>query len=170
LDDRHGRPPAPGDLADALRAVAAAVALVTIADGRDDVGVTVSTLCPVSADPPLVSVALQDGTYPAELLRRVDGFAVTVLAAGQRAVAGRFAAAGRPGARRLLEDESPERGPRSGALIAAGGLAGLDCVIWKRVEAGDHLLVVAEVAGVTYVAEAGQPLLRFRGRYPVLAS
>jgi len=170
LDDRHGRPPAPGDLADALRAVAAAVALVTVADGRDDVGVTVSTLCPVSADPPLVSVALQDGTYPAELLRRVDGFAVTVLAAGQRAVAGRFAAAGRPGARRLLEGESPERGPRSGALIAAGGLAGLDCVIWKRVEAGDHLLVVAEVAGVTYVAEAGQPLLRFRGRYPVLAS
>ena len=162
--------PAPGDLADALRAVAAAVALVTVADGRDDVGVTVSTLCPVSADPPLVSVALQDGTYPAELLRRVDGFAVTVLAAGQRAVAGRFAAEGRPGARRLLEGESPERVPRSGALIAAGGLAGLDCVIWKRVEAGDHLLVVAEVAGVAYVAEAGQPLVRFRGRYPHLTS
>ena len=164
------RPPAPGDLADALRAVAAAVALVTVADGRDDVGVTVSTLCPVSADPPLVSVALLGGTYPAELLRRVDGFAVTVLAAGQRAVAGRFSAAGRPGARRLLEGESPERGPRSGALIAAGGLAGLDCVIWKRVEAGDHLLVVAEVAGVAYVAEAGQPLVRFRGRYPQLTS
>ena len=55
---------------------------------------------------------------------------MTVLAAGQRAVAGRFAAAGRPGARRLLEGESlHERGPRSGALIAAGGLAGLDCVI-----------------------------------------
>jgi flavin reductase (DIM6/NTAB) family NADH-FMN oxidoreductase RutF len=100
----------------------------------------------------------------------VEGFAVTVLAAGQRAVAGRFAAAGRPGARRLLEGESPERGQRSGALIAAGGLAGLDCVIWKRVEAGDHLLLVAEVAGVAYVAEAGQPLLRFRGRYPVLAN
>jgi flavin reductase (DIM6/NTAB) family NADH-FMN oxidoreductase RutF len=134
------------------------------------VGVTVSTLCPVSADPPLISVALQGGTYPAELLRRVDGFAVTVLAAGQRAVAGRFAAEGRPGARRLLEGESPERGPRSGALIAAGGLAGLDCVIWKRVEAGDHLLVVAEVAGVAYVAETGQPLVRFRGRYPHLTS
>jgi flavin reductase (DIM6/NTAB) family NADH-FMN oxidoreductase RutF len=172
LADKHGRPPAPGDLADALRAVAAAVALVTVADGRDDVGVTVSTLCPVSADPPLVSVALQGGTYPAELLRRVDGFAVTVLAAGQRAVAGRFAAEGRPGARRLLEGtgEPLPRGPRSGALIAAGGLAGLDCVIWKRVEAGDHLLVVAEVAGVAYVAEAGQPLVRFRGRYPDLTS
>jgi flavin reductase (DIM6/NTAB) family NADH-FMN oxidoreductase RutF len=87
-------------------------------------------------------------------------------------VAGRFAAAGRPGARRLLEGtgEPLPRGPRSGALIAAGGLAGLDCVIWKRVEAGDHLLVVAEVAGVAYVAETGQPLVRFRGRYPHLTS
>ena len=157
-------------LADALREVAAAVALVTVADGRDDVGVTVSTLCPVSADPPLVSVALQGGTYPAELLRRVDGFAVTVLSAGQRAVAGRFAAAGRPGARRMLEDESLERGPRSGALIVAGGLAGLDCAVSRRVEAGDHLLVIGEVTGVAYVAEAGQPLVRFRGRYPVLTS
>jgi len=157
-------------LADALRAVAASVALVTVADGRDDVGVTVSTLCPVSADPPLVSIALQGGTYPAELLRRVDGFAVTVLSAGQRAVAGRFAAAGRPGARRLLEGESLERGPRSGALIVAGGLAGLDCAVSRRVEAGDHLLVIGEVTGVAYVAEAGQPLVRFRGRYPVLTS
>ena len=157
-------------LADALRAVASAVALVTVADGRDDVGVTVSTLCPVSADPPLVSVALQGGTYPAELLRRVEGFAVTVLSAGQRAVAGRFAAAGRPGARRLLEGESLERGPRSGALIVAGGLAGLDCAVSRRVEAGDHLLVIGEVTGVAYVAEAGQPLVRFRGRYPALTS
>jgi len=146
------------------------VALVTVADGRDDVGVTVSTLCPVSADPPLVSVAMQGGTYPAELLRRVDGFAVTVLSAGQRAVAGRFAAAGRPGARRLLEGESLERGPRSGALIVADGLAGLDCAVSQRVEAGDHLLVIGEVTGVAYVAEAGQPLVRFRGRYPVLTS
>ncbi len=156
-------------LTDALRAVAAAVALVTVADGRDDVGVTVSTLCPVSADPPLVSVALQNETYPAEILQRIGGFAITVLSARQRAVAGRFAAAGRPGARRLLEGEPTERGPRSGALIVGGGLAGLDCVVAQRVGAGDHLLVIGEVTGVTYVAEEGEPLVRFRGRYPALA-
>jgi len=61
------------------------------------------------------------------------------------------------------------RGPRSGALIAAGGLAGLDCTVTRRIEAGDHLLVIGEVAAVAYVAEAGQPLVRFRGRYPGLA-
>jgi flavin reductase (DIM6/NTAB) family NADH-FMN oxidoreductase RutF len=62
------------------------------------------------------------------------------------------------------------RGPRSGALIAAGGLAGLDCAVTQRIEVGDHLLVIGGVAGVAYVAEAGQPLVRFRGRYPSLTS
>ena len=42
-------------------------------------------------------VSLIAGSYPAELLGRVEWFAVTILAAGQRALAGRFAAAGRPG-------------------------------------------------------------------------
>ena len=36
-------------------------------------------------------------------------------------------------------------------------------------DAGDHLLVIARVLAVPYLAEAGQPLIRFRGRYPALA-
>ena len=38
----------------------------------------------------------------------------------------------------------------------------------RRVPAGDHLLVISAVEGVAYVAEGGDPLVRFRGRYPVL--
>jgi hypothetical protein len=30
------------------------------------------------------------------------------------------------------------------------------------------LLVIASVIGVPYTAETGDPLIRFRGRYPVL--
>ena len=50
---------------DALSAWAAGVTLVTIADGRDDVGATVSAFCPVSLDPPLVLVSLLADSYPA---------------------------------------------------------------------------------------------------------
>ena len=52
--DRH-RANAPPD-----RAVgwAAGVTLLTIADGRDDIGTTVSAFIPVSLDPPLVAVSL----------------------------------------------------------------------------------------------------------------
>jgi len=158
-----GSRPAIGDV---FSAFASGVTLVTVADGRDDVGTTVSAFCPVSGDPPLVLVSLIAESYPAELLGRVDRFAVTVLAAGQRMLAGRFAAAGRPGARLLLDGVPHGRGARSGALIASGGLAALECEAEQRVAAGDHLLVIARVLNVPYVAESGAPLIRFRGRYP----
>jgi flavin reductase (DIM6/NTAB) family NADH-FMN oxidoreductase RutF len=157
-------------IADVLGAFASGVTLVTVADGRDDIGTTVSAFCPVSGDPPLVLVSLTAGSYPAELLGRIDRFAVTVLAAGQRMLAGRFAASGRPHARLLLDGVPQQRGTHSGALIPSGGLAALECQVTDRVEAGDHLLVIAAVLDVPYAAEAGQPLIRFRGKYPPLAS
>jgi len=171
----RGPPPGsgqPGDqvdgLAEALASFPTGVTLVMVADGRDDIGTTVSAFCPVSQSPPLVLVSLLAGSYPAEVLGRVDRFAVTVLAAGQRALAGRFAAAGRPGARLLLEGVPHRRGPASGALIPDGGVAALECGAVQRVPAGDHLLVIASVLRVPYVAEAGEPLIRFAGRYPGL--
>jgi flavin reductase (DIM6/NTAB) family NADH-FMN oxidoreductase RutF len=158
-------------LADALSAWAAGVTLVTIADDRDDVGTTVSAFCPVSLNPPLVLVSLMADSYPAEVLSRpslpAQRFAVTLLSAAQKMLAGRFAAAGRPSARLLLDDVPHVRGESSGALIPAGGLAALECSVARRVPTGDHLLVISSVEDVAYVAEAGEPLVRFRGRYPV---
>jgi flavin reductase (DIM6/NTAB) family NADH-FMN oxidoreductase RutF len=156
--------------AEAFRLLATGVVLVTVADGRDDLGITVTAFCPVSFDPPVVAVSLAAGSYPAELLGRVDLFAVTVLAASQRVLAGRFTAAGRPGARVLLDGVPHRRGPLSGALIADGGLAALECRVTSRIPAGDHLLVLAEVISTPYLAEAGEPLIRFAGRYPALAT
>ena len=149
----------------ALTAWPGAVTLLTIAEGRDDIGTTVSAFCPVSADPPTVLVSLLASGYPAEVLGRTDRFAVTLLSATQRALAGRFAAAGRPAARLLLGNVPHERGETSGALIPAGGLAAFECEVAERVTAADHVLFVAHVRAVPYVAEAGEPLIRFRGGY-----
>ena len=160
------------DLQTALSAWAAGVTLVTIADERDDIGTTVSAFCPVSLDPPLVLVSLIGDSYPAEVLSRPSlpaaRFAVTLLSSAQRALAGRFAAAGRPSARLALEDVPHTRGEESGALIPSEGLAALECSVARRVPAGDHLLVISAVENVAYVAESGDPLVRFGGRYPAL--
>jgi flavin reductase (DIM6/NTAB) family NADH-FMN oxidoreductase RutF len=177
-----------------LSAYAAGVTLVTIADGRDDIGTTVSAFCPVSLDPPLVLISLLGTSYPAELLGADSGgadsgggaphdgagapgagggaaagrFAVCVLAADQRMLAGRFAAAGRPNARRMLDAIPHTRGAASGALIPDGGLAALECEVAQRVPAGDHLVLIARVLAVPYLAPSGEPLVRFGGRYPSL--
>jgi len=170
VTERSGSPDPGPSMGGVFSAFASAVTLVTIRDGRDDVGTTVSAFCPVSGEPPLVLVSLMAGSYPAELLGRLDRFAVTVLASGQRALAGRFAASGRPGARLLLDGVPHQRGTLSAALIPDGGLAALECEAGQRVPAGDHLLVIARVLAVPYQAEAGQPLVRFRGRYPAFSA
>ena len=153
----------------ALDSWVAGVTLLTVADGRDDVGVTVSAFCPVSADPPLVAVSLQARSYPAEVFGRdsdpVSRFAVTMLGAGQRVLAGRFAAAGRPGARLMVGDVPHHRGSVSAALIVEGGLAALECATEQVLVAGDHLLVLARVTNVPYVTDAVEPLIRFRRGY-----
>ena len=61
------------------------------------------------------------------------------------------------------------RGELSGALIADDGLAAIECEASQRIPAGDHLLVIAEVTGVPYVAAGGQPLIRFRRGYPAVS-
>ena len=129
---------------------AGAVTLVTVADGRDDIGATVSSFSPVSAEPPLVLVSLMSGSYPAELFSRPDEpvtrFAVTLLSAGQRVLAGRFAAAGRPGARLMLDDVPHRRGPRSQALIPEGGLAALECAAGLDVMVAKGKLAIEGIA------------------------
>jgi flavin reductase (DIM6/NTAB) family NADH-FMN oxidoreductase RutF len=160
----------PHDFELATGAFASGVTLVTIADGREDVGVTVSAFCALSTSPPLIMISLINGSYPADLLGRLDRFALTVLAAGQRMLAGRFAATGRPGARHLLDDIPHHRGAASGALIADDGLAAMECEVTSRVPAGDHLLVIARVLAVDKVASSGLPLIRFHRRYASLDS
>jgi flavin reductase (DIM6/NTAB) family NADH-FMN oxidoreductase RutF len=85
-------------------------------------------------------------------------------------LAGRFAVAGRPGARLMLDGVPHRRGELSGALIADGGLAAIECQASQRVPAGDHLLVIARIIAVPYVAAGGQPLIRFRNGYPAVST
>jgi flavin reductase (DIM6/NTAB) family NADH-FMN oxidoreductase RutF len=155
------------DLDAAMASWAGAVALLTIRDERDDVGVTVSAFCPVSLDPPLVLVSLMEESYPAEVLggSGPPPFAVTLLSERQRMLAGRFAAAGRPGARLMFDDVPHRRGAVSGALIPDDGLAAFECSCDQRFAAGDHLVVIGAVTAVPYAADTSTPLIRFRNRY-----
>lgn len=134
-------------------------------DGRDDLGTTVTGFMSVSIEPPLVLVSVASSSYLSEVLYRQDRWAVTVLAAAQRALAGRFAAEGRPSARLLIASVPHHRGPHSEALIVEGGLAALECQTVQRIPAGDHVLFVASVTAIDYTQASGEPLIRVNRRY-----
>ena len=138
---------------------------MTVRDGRDDLGTTVTSFTSVSLDPPTVLASVTTSSYLAEVLGRRDRWAATILSAGQRALAGRFAAEGRPSARLLLASEPHHRGAHSDALIPDKGVAALECETRRVVEAADHTLVIAEVLAVDYISAGLKPLVRVNRRY-----
>jgi flavin reductase (DIM6/NTAB) family NADH-FMN oxidoreductase RutF len=153
------------EFAAALGQYAAGVCLLTVQDGIDDVGTTVTSVMSVSAAPPLVAVGLTAGGYPAEVLEAAGSCALTVLAAEHAIVASRFSSAGRPSARHLLESVPWARAAGSGAIVLSGGLVALDCRLERLVAAGDHVLALLGVEDVLPGNPAAAPLLRHRGRY-----
>ena len=155
----------PAEFAAALGQYASGVCLLTVRDGIDDVGTTVTSVMSVSADPPLVGVGLTIGGYPAEVLEDVGACALTVRAAEPAIVASRFSSAGRPSARHLLEEVPWTRAGASDAIVVTGGLVALDCRLDRMVEAGDHVIALLLVEAVLPGDAAAAPLLRHRGRY-----
>jgi len=155
----------PGEYAEALGSFASGVTVLTLREDLDDIGTTVTAFMAVSADPPLVAVGLAADSYVTEALDLTGSCAITILAADQSVLASRFAAAGRPSARLLLDDVPHERASHSKALVLTGGVSALDCRVESRTPAGDHILVVVRILEVVYVAEDRQPLIRHRSRY-----
>ncbi|MFD0682871.1 flavin reductase family protein [Actinomadura fibrosa] len=156
---------AAGDFVEAVSGFATGVVVLTVRDGRDDLGTTVTSFMSVSLEPPMVLAGVTSSSYLAEVLRRRDRWAATVLGSGQRALAGRFAAEGRPSARLLLASEPHHRGALSGALVPDTGLAALECENRQVIEAGDHTLFVAEVLSADYISRTEKPLIRVNRRY-----
>ena len=153
------------EFAAALGQYASGVCLLTVRDGIDDVGTTVTSVMSVSAAPPLVAVGLRADGYPAEVLEEVGRCGLTVLGAQHAIVASRFSSAGRPSARHLLESVPWTRAAGSDAIVLDDGLAALDCRLERLVEAGDHVLALLLVEDAAALNPGAAPLLRLRGRY-----
>ncbi|WP_131102071.1 flavin reductase family protein [Streptomonospora litoralis] len=151
---------------------ATGVTVVTVQDDRDDIGSTVSAFTSVSADPPLVMVGVSAQSYLVEVIDAQNRFAVNVLGEGQRALAGRFAAEGRPSARLLLANEPHRRGELTGALLLEDAIGAMECTVEQRVAAGDHVVYIVAVEAVPAVGSGrpadARPLVRFGGRYRAL--
>ena len=150
---------------DAFRAIlgrfASGVTVVTVRDpdGRD-YGMTVSAFSSVSLVPPLVLVCIDDQASIRPMIDRAAHFGVSILAAGQEALARRFAAKGD-----RFDGVGYDRGDFGVALLD-GALGWIECEVVARHQAGDHQIVVGRV-------ERGEnsddrPLLYYRGGYAQL--
>jgi flavin reductase (DIM6/NTAB) family NADH-FMN oxidoreductase RutF len=120
-------------------------------------GVTIGSLASLSLEPALVGVAVGRDTQAHELIRDARGFALSLLATGQEALAQHFARNVPPIAQwEGIDARDSARGP-----LLAGAAAWLECGVRDEHDAGDHTYFVADVErvelgdatrGVVYVA------------------
>ncbi len=148
-------------LREVLSRVPTAVTVITTADGDGPHGTTVSAFCSLSADPPLVLVALDRDSNLLGKLRATRHFAVNVLACGQDEIARRCA---QKTANKLRLLCSP--GPGEAPLIA-GAAGWLRCTVEQLVPGGDHEIVIGRVLACE--AADREPLVYHRRSYARLA-
>ena len=153
------------DLRAVFRRWAAGVAVVTADGSGGPVGFTATSLASVSAQPPLVSfnVAVRSSSWPA--LETADVVGVSVLGEHQEGLATRFAT---PRTDRFAAPTAWARGPH-GAPLLDGVAAWLVASVEQRVEAGDHVIVVARVLASGTGPDGVAPLVHHDGRFSRLA-
>ena len=123
-------------------------------------GLTIGSLVSLSLEPALLGVSIGRDAQAHELLREAGGFAVSVLAGDQAAVAQHFARSGPP----IVQWEGvavreSERGP-----LLEGALSWLECSLHSEHDVGDHTFFVGAVERVELGRDA--PGLVYRhGRY-----
>lgn len=127
-----------------MRFVPHPVAVLSVCDDRDTMGVTVSSLVSLSLEPPLVGVSIGKQASVYELLRNAGAFSLSVLGAGQEDLARRFAA-GRPP---IVHWRGVETIEGRHAPLLAGALGWLEVRTIAEHDAGDHTFFIAAVESV----------------------
>lgn len=149
---------------DVFREVMASLAMpVTVIGTVDQAGArhgaTLGSLASLSLDPPLVMFALAHGSSVHRPACRNPRFCISILAAGQEAVAERFT--GDPAERFSSGITTLDALP-----AVESALGWLVCTRYRLVEAGDHTLVIGQVErAVRNPSQAGSPLLYHERRY-----
>lgn len=144
---------------------ATGVTVVTTLDGDRPQGITVNALSSVSLEPPLVMVALDRARFITPMVARAGRYAVNVLGADQQLLSDCFAhAAVSPGREEFCG--APWRpGPATGMPLLDGSIAWLECVVVQTFSAGDHDLLIGQVAALDHGPGDAVPLLYYRRRY-----
>jgi flavin reductase (DIM6/NTAB) family NADH-FMN oxidoreductase RutF len=153
----------PDQFRQGMRLLPGAVSVVTAQDGARRAGITATSVCSLSAEPPtlLVCVNRSSSSWPA--FARARRFAINVLAADQGELADCFA--GRTGA---SGDERFTTGLWSQSEpVLSDALAAFLCDVEDRIERHSHAILIGSVTGVR-IGRGSSALLYWRGCYESL--
>jgi len=148
-------------LKDVFGRFATGIAIASCNDAEGNrVAITVNSFTSVSLTPALVSWCIDKNASTFESFMASDSYAISILRGDQRAISDQFAG---------FSDEDtpwpPTREVETGSPLLETCLAALDCKIYARHDAGDHIILIGEV--VWYQSYDGAPLVYFASQYGI---
>ncbi|WP_413760379.1 flavin reductase family protein [Streptomyces sp. MMBL 11-3] len=144
-----------------MRHLVTGVTVLTCGTAAEAEGVTVSTLTTVPGDPPMVCVALRQGSRGLAALLAAGGFVANGLAADHEWLARHFARRRRPRGLAQLPAGAWDAHPGEPGPRLRGAVCWLTCRLERTVAAGNHEFLFAGVlAGGSH---ATAPLVNFAG-------
>jgi flavin reductase (DIM6/NTAB) family NADH-FMN oxidoreductase RutF len=122
-------------------------------------GITVSSFCSLSLDPPLVLICIDRRVRSHDVIVQAGAFAVNILTEEGEPLSRHFAS--------RTEDKFASVAYHvgsTGAPLLDGALATLDCRLHAQLPGGDHTIFVGEVVAAS-ARDDSAPLLYYRGGY-----
>jgi flavin reductase len=149
----------------AMSLIATGVTVVGAADGETRAAQTVSAMCSVSAEPPLLLVCVNKRSPLNQIIASSGRFCVSALATQHDHVADTFAGRPWPGKDRWDFTCGTWEDAGSGSPRLSDALASFDCDVWTVTEAGTHLVYLGAVKDVSMTG--GDPLVYAGREYAV---
>jgi flavin reductase (DIM6/NTAB) family NADH-FMN oxidoreductase RutF len=154
-------PVSSADFIAGMRRHAAGVTIVTTRLGGIRAGLTATSVCSITAEPPRLLVCVQRDADAHDIVLRSRLFAVNVLTPAQRAIADRFGGLdeSRGPSRFALGDWMPGI---TGAPLLAGAAASFECALVETVAASTHSVFIGQVEAARFDEHA--PALAYHDR------
>ena len=167
---KHGwetREAQPDALRTAMALFPTGVTVVTTGRSEGTEGMTANAVISVSLDPLLFLVSVHKDARLNRRIKEEGYYAINLLAADQEGLSRLFASPERSSGLSALNSLGGGHG-RTGAPLAAGALAAIECELETTYPGGDHDLFLGRVVAVHIGDTRKGPLVFHEGSYPTL--
>lgn len=151
----------------AMRMFPTGVTVVTSGREENAEGMTANAVISVSLDPPLFLVSVHKDARLNPRIKEERYFAASILADDQEGLSRLFASPERSSGFQAVRSLGGEYGV-TGAPLAAGSLAAIECELEAVYPGGDHELFLGRVVSVRLGDVRKGPLVYHEGDYPTL--
>lgn len=148
-----------------FRHYASGVSVITACTPEGPHGLTATSVCALSLDPPLLLVCITRNSRTGMTIARSGLFAVHLLRADQSGLCRRFSVLEIDGARKFDGLEMISSSPFP---LIANTFSWVTCEHWAEYNGGDHIIIVGRLLESSRPKEESVPLIWFGGRscYP----